>query len=90
MRALTAVALVVLGVLALSCGDSNPSEPSPPEDPIPGWLKVRLTTANADNGGIIAFTIRTFPSTDRPWASTARSIRKVMMPGASRAARINA
>ncbi|MGD2122858.1 MAG: hypothetical protein PVJ76_13985 [Gemmatimonadota bacterium] len=56
MRAAFAVALLVLGMAALSCGDSTTSEPEPDPDPIPGWLKVRLTTSNGDDGGIM-FTV---------------------------------
>jgi hypothetical protein len=53
MRALAAVALVALGVVALSCGDSNSSTTGPDPDPVAGWLKVRLTTSNADDGGVM-------------------------------------
>jgi hypothetical protein len=47
-----AVALVLIA----GCGDSGGSGPEPEPDPIPGWLKVRLDTPNADDGGIM-FTV---------------------------------
>jgi hypothetical protein len=56
MRVLWAAALAVFVVAGLSCGDSGPSGPGPDPDPVPGWLKVRLTTPNADDGGIM-FTV---------------------------------
>ena len=49
-------ALGVATILFLSCGDSTPSEPPPPPDPIPGWLRIRLNSPNSDDGGIM-FTV---------------------------------
>lgn len=56
MRALPIVAVLALGLFALSCGDSNTSGPDPEPDPVAGWLSVRLTTSNSDDGGIM-FTV---------------------------------
>ncbi len=53
MRALLVVALLGLGVAALSCGDSGPSGPGPEKEPVPGWMKVRLSSPNTDDGGIM-------------------------------------
>ena len=56
MRRFLTILLVLTGSFVLSCGDSGPSEPKPNENPVPGWLSVRLSTPNADDGGIM-FTI---------------------------------
>ncbi|MBT8397371.1 MAG: hypothetical protein HKO65_12895 [Gemmatimonadetes bacterium] len=53
MRRVLVALLVLTGGFALSCGDSGPSGPDPSKDPVAGWLKVRLTTPNADDGGIM-------------------------------------
>jgi hypothetical protein len=53
MRAFLAAALLVLGVFALSCGDSDTSGPGPDKEPVPGWMKVRLSSTSADDGGIM-------------------------------------
>ena len=46
---LAALALVAAAALLTTCGDSV-------EPPVPGWVNVRLTTPNADDGGIL-FTV---------------------------------
>ena len=53
MRTIRWTALLAAGVLVLSCGDSNPAEPPPAPDPIPGWLGIRLQSPNTDDGGIL-------------------------------------
>ena len=53
MRRLLAVLILVTVGCVLSCGDSGTSGPSPSKDPVAGGLKVRLTTPNADDGGIM-------------------------------------
>jgi hypothetical protein len=44
---------VLLLSLAIACGDGGPTEPA---GPVPGVLKVALTTPNADDGALL-FTI---------------------------------
>ena len=56
MRHLLWLVLVGMAALLLSCGDSGSSGPEPPPDPIQGWLKIRLGSPNADDGGIM-FTV---------------------------------
>jgi hypothetical protein len=57
MRTSLIFGLVFLVALGISCGDSSgPGSSSPPENPVPGWLKVRLSTPNADDAGIM-FTV---------------------------------
>jgi hypothetical protein len=56
MRLFLWTSLMAASVLLLSCGDSTPSEPGPEEDPIPGWLRIRLISPNSDDGGIL-FTV---------------------------------
>ena len=56
MKHIPWIVLVVAGLLVLSCGDTNPSQPPPPPDPIPGWLRIRLNSPNTDDGGIM-FTV---------------------------------
>jgi len=56
MRTLLWAILIGASALLLSCGDSGSSGPEPPADPIPGWLKVRFNSPNADDGGIM-FTV---------------------------------
>lgn len=53
MRRLLPILLLALLAVGLSCGDS---EPSGPPDPIPGWLRIRFTSPNTDDGGVL-FTI---------------------------------
>lgn len=52
MRALLCIAVLGSALLASGCGDSSPSEPKPPE-PQPGWLRIRLNSPNADDGGVM-------------------------------------
>jgi hypothetical protein len=53
MRTWPSVAVLLLaGTLLASCGDGSPSEPAP-APPIPGWLKVRMTSPQQDDGGIL-------------------------------------
>ena len=57
MRPLLWILLATAATLALSCGDTDPSRPQPPRDPVPGWLQVRLNSPYTDDGGIM-FSVR--------------------------------
>jgi hypothetical protein len=47
-RAVPAVAVTALAALLLTCGKGDPVQP-----PTPGWVNLRLTTPNTDDGGIL-------------------------------------
>lgn len=85
MRLLLLTALVAVTILVLSCGDSPTSsdDPPPSTDPVPGWLKIRMSSPNADDGGILFLvsggqidSVRTaFPDLFvSDWATTAKRI----------------
>ena len=57
MRASLLGWILFAAVLLVGCGDSGPSEPGPSKDPVPGWLKVRYSAQDGDNGGVL-FTVR--------------------------------